>query len=106
MSKQSVLGNVTKQLLASRREEYDKAEERILQRNGIAAENEGMYNLERVTSVSQRGEEVTSMKLWKLVDEEQIIITGKINVTSERVGVEEYDHSHRAPEGGHNSSPI
>ena len=105
MSKPSILGYMMREFIEQRREAFYAVEDKLWERNQVKESERSSYRVERITGKTKNGEEITSVKLWKLVDEEEVTISGKINVKSERSEVKN-EHSSRTPAADHNGSPI
>lgn len=107
MNKKTLMGGLLSKISQVRYQiKYDAAME-LWKRNGLDTPTKrNGYTMKEESSISSDGSEVTTIKLWKLVDKEVVTLSGDIKITK-RQGVEQGDeYSERAAPGGDSISPI
>lgn len=108
MAKNKTLMGVLLSKVANVRWEIRRqAAERLWKRNGLdnPTKRQG-YKMIEDTGINSDGSEVTTIKLWKLIDKEVVTLAGDIKITT-REGVEQGDeYSDRAAPKSNTSSPI
>ena len=107
MSKKTLMGVLLSKVQAVRYQIKHDAVLELWKRNGLdnPTKRSG-YKIKEETEIMRDGSEVTTIKLWKLVDKEVVKLEGDIKITN-RKGVEQGDeYSERAAPDGSNVSPI
>lgn len=108
MSKKTVYGSVMNKLRAARQKAREDATLKLWKRNGLdgSISNRAYYKIAEDTTVAKDGQEVTTLKLWKLVDKEVVTVGLDINIKN-REGIEDGDkYSNRATPTNNTGSPI
>lgn len=108
MSKPSFLGSLISKTQRIRRETKEKVMIDMLKRNHLDAPGAmDNHKIEEDKRVSGTGSEITSFKLWKLVDQTVIQIEPTVN-SSVKIGLGkgEPDELHGSPQANPTESPL
>lgn len=107
MSKKTLMGSLLRKVASVRWQIRRDAAERLWERNGLGnPKKRNGYRMIEDTGIGKDGTEVTTIKLWKLVDKEVVILSGEVKITN-REGIEQGDeYSDRAAPTNNTSSPI
>lgn len=107
IKKTNLMGALLRKVAAVRWQIKRDAAERLWKRNGLdnPTKRQG-YRMIEDTIIGKDGSEATTVKLWKLIDKEVVILHGDIKIET-REGVEQGDeYSNRAAPTNDSRSPI
>ncbi len=105
--KMTLMGQLLKKVAAVRWQAKKDAAEALWKKHGLDNPTKReAYRMIEESSVTRDGAEVTTIKLWKLIDKAVIEMGSEVNVTV-REGIEHGDeYSNRAAPTNNNRSPI
>lgn len=106
-NKKTLMGVLLSKVANVRWKIREDAAQELWKRNGLDNPTKRQnYRMIQDTTIASDGSEVTTVKLWKLVDKEVVTLAGDIKITK-REGIEQGDeYSDRAAPKNTTSSPI
>lgn len=106
--KANLLGKLVSKVQFARWNAKRTAVEDLLKRNGLDSPHATGYKIEEVTAVHRDGEEVTTFRLYKLVDKSVVIVSSEVKTQVETglSAAEDPDELRRRSEENSKDSPI
>lgn len=109
MTKPNVMGNILDSIRQYRAIHKQRLIDELWERNGMGnpkGDERSKYKIEDVTTVDKSGSERTSYRLWKLVDENQLLIKIDVKAIIENKKEDPGDETVRKTETDNSTSPI